>query len=115
MYVIRVKKAPKGAGELYTDADILEGYYVANAGEQVHLLGDKLINGYRIMAAFGDEELRKEMIKDGDNSFGMTVPVGGGVTLIAVLQQIVKPESIKPEYHVKYREQEKFDIWFPVN
>ena len=114
-YIIRVNQ-PEEGGTLYTEntADIA-GYDCAKAGDTVYLLGN-LEKGYEMLAAFWDENLTQKMTVGGKNRFCMLVPAGGGVTLSAILRKPVhvKPQSVRPDYHVTYREAESFDTWIPV-
>jgi len=117
-YIIRVNQ-PEEGGTLYTEGTrTLEvngkEFEVAFAEDKVYPIGD-LYEGYEMIGAFWDEALTQAMAADGENRFCMVVPDGGGVTLSAVLQRIAKPQCIRPNYHVTYKEVENFDTWIPVD
>ena len=95
---------------------------MAFAGDKIYLVGD-LDEGYEMLTAFWDEDMTQEMTADGENRFYMIVPDGGGVLLQAVLQRasgyapihVYKPQCVRPDYHVTYKEVENFDTWIPVD
>ena len=118
LYIIRVVQ-PETGGTLYTEGTRTfevngKEFEVALAGDKIYLVGNPE-EGYKMLTAFWDPELTQEMTADGENRFYMVVPVGGGVTLSAFLQQRPsKPQSVRPDYHVTYKEVENFDTWIPV-
>ena len=112
-YIIRVEQ-PKKGGQLYTEGTTeYQGYEVAHEGDTVYLKAE-LKPGFRILKAFYDTDKIHEMEKEGKNVFSMTVPRGGAVLLSALIGNIQKQESVKPQNPV-YTEKVNYDKYASVD
>ena len=106
-YIIHVEQPEDGATLTATGTGQIVGrdtvYEVAHEGDTVYL-NAVMMPGWRILNAYWDEYQSELMTALNDRTFYMVVPHGGGVVLSALLQQTLKPQCVRPNITVTYRD-----------